>query len=163
MKPSLFVGVDLTDSYARAPREVDVAILDAQTGQAVFDKLLWPSQGADCARAAADLAGMLGTDKAVLMADGPQALATMPNNTPLVERYLGTPGHTPWQVPEPRTRPFAGYIRTSIEFFDALIGAGFKLAELAKGENSANLFEAYPGAAWPRWHRCAQPLGWTGG
>jgi hypothetical protein len=49
MKPNRFVGIDLTDSYAKTPRAVDVATLDAQTGQVVFDKFKWPPQGADWA------------------------------------------------------------------------------------------------------------------
>jgi hypothetical protein len=158
MKPSLLVGIDLTDSYARTPRAVDVATLDAQTGQVVFDEFEWPPEGPGWAVEVARVVSSLGRDKTVFIVDGPQALARMQNNTRLVERYLRTPGHTPWQVPDPRARPFAGYIRTSINFFSALVTAGFSLAELANAENSANMFEAYPGAVWPLWHRCPEPL-----
>jgi hypothetical protein len=45
MKPSRFVGIDLTGSDARTPRAVDVAILDAQTGRVVFDQFPWPPEG----------------------------------------------------------------------------------------------------------------------
>ena len=89
MKPSLFVGIDLTDSYARTPREVDVATLDAQTGQVVFDQFLWPTQGAGWACAVARIVSMLGrTGKSVFIVDGPQALAGLQNNTRLARPIL---------------------------------------------------------------------------
>ncbi len=158
MKPSLFVGIDLSDAYAMTPRKVDVARLNAQTGQIVFSQFEWPTEGAGWAVEVARVVGSLGHDKAAFIVDGPQALARVQNNTRLVERYLRTPGHTPWQVPDPGVGPFAGFIKTSIKCFSALVDAGFNLAELGNAENSANLFEAYPGAVWPLWHRCAQRL-----
>jgi hypothetical protein len=48
MKPGRFVGIDLTDCYARTPRAVDVAALDALTGQIVFSQFEWPAAGAGC-------------------------------------------------------------------------------------------------------------------
>lgn len=69
MKPRLFVGIDLTDSYARTPRAVDVAILNAQTGQVVFKQFEWP--------AVAQVVSSIGRDKTVFIVDGPQALARM--------------------------------------------------------------------------------------
>lgn len=156
--PNLFVGIDLTDSYAKTPRAVDVATLDGQTGRVAFDHFCWPAEAAGCEPAVVRVVAAMGRNDTVFIIDGPQALAKMQNNTRLVERHLGTPGHTPWRAPDPLTRPFAGYIRTSIEFFNALVEAGFNLAELGDAEKSANLFEAYPGAAWPLWHRCTEPL-----
>lgn len=38
MKPSLFVGIDLSDAYAITPCKVDVARLEAETSQIVFSQ-----------------------------------------------------------------------------------------------------------------------------
>jgi hypothetical protein len=50
------------------------------------------------------------------------------------------------RAPQPQAHPFAGYIRSSVLFFQALRGVhGIRLCDL--GERP-NLFEAYPGHAW---------------
>jgi Protein of unknown function (DUF429) len=157
MKPETFVGIDLTDAYARNPREADVAILDANTGVVRFKTFAWPLFGANWAGDVAHLMqGFRGSTETVYVLDGPQALAEPQNNIRQSEKHLRTPGRTPWQVPQPRTRPFAGYLRSSVELYNALVAGGYQLAEL--NAEAADLYEAYPGAAWPRLHHAADPL-----
>ena len=163
MVPTTFVGIDLTDSYAggqRGPRAVDVAILNVPTGDLSFGQFSWPAQGAGgWGGRLVNAIQPFRREGTVFVVDGPQALSVPQNGTRDVERYLRTPAHAPWQAPVPGSRPFAGYIKSSIEFFNALVAAGFRLAELG-GEDVklANLFEAYPGAAWPCMYRGAGVL-----
>jgi hypothetical protein len=161
VKPSRFVGIDLTDCYATLPRAVDVAMLtvNAETARVDFCQFKWPDEGTAWEAEIVERVRRLGGDDTVFIVDGPQALARKPNKTRGAERCLGAPGHTPCQPPEPGKRPFAGFIKTSVRFFNALVNAGFRLAELtADDKDSAKLFEAYPGAVWARWYRGEKPL-----
>jgi hypothetical protein len=55
-------------------------------------------------------------------------------------------------MPEPGAFPFAGYVSSSVEFFEGLVAQNdpvFILADLdGVVPEKATLFEAYPGAAW---------------
>lgn len=163
MNPETFVGVDLIDCNAKSPRPVDVAIL-RPTGDGAgvirFEQFrfthptdsAWPMNVVSAVE-------KFQNGRTVFVVDGPQALAQPPNKTRVVERLLRTPAHTPSEVPLPRSRPFAGYIRTSIDFFNALVLQGFHLADLdGVGQEQVNLIETYPGAAWPRLHSGPSPL-----
>ncbi len=157
MEPDTFVGIDLTDAYAQNPRDVDVAILNGKTGHVAFDTFAWPTLGAGWADNVVDRVRQhRGSNRTVFVVDGPQALAQPERNIRTVEQHLRTPGRTPWQLPVPGERPFAGYLRSSVEFFNALVAEGFSLAEFVA--HGADLYEAYPGAAWPRWHCGPQAL-----
>jgi hypothetical protein len=116
------VGIDLPDAYAKEPRAVDITTLDAETGRLEFRQIVWPPQGDDwAAEVARRVVGSLERDETVFIVDGPQALARTPNDIREVERYVGAAGKTPCQLPEPGARLFAGFIRTSINFFNALV------------------------------------------
>jgi hypothetical protein len=78
--PATFVGIDLTDSYANRPRDVDVAILraDLETGAADVEFLQfgWPDRNADnWAAVVARAVRAYGCNETVFIVDGPQALA----------------------------------------------------------------------------------------
>jgi hypothetical protein len=152
MIPETFVGVDLTDYYARSPRPIDVAILDNASGTVGYKSMDWPPRGnAAMLKLSARLKEFL-RGPTVFVIDGPQALAEPQNRTRDVERCLGTPAHTPWKMPEPGAFPFAGYVSGSVEFFAGLVAQNdpvFILADLdGVVPGKATLFEAYPGAAW---------------
>jgi hypothetical protein len=154
--PATIIGIDLTDTYARRPRAVDIAILDTGTGDVKFDHFEYPATDDAWAAGVAARIAAYREGGCVAVVDGPQGLAKPQENSRQVERLLRTPGHTPWQMPRPNSRPFAGYIRTSVEFFAALVEAGWRLADLNGVDASrADLYEAYPGAAWPRLHDLA--------
>jgi len=146
-----YIGIDLTDAHSRGRRAVDLAVLHPQ-GQFTFSVAEWPEGDIDPASVAQMLTG---TDwdhsQTVFVIDGPQGLATPQENCRKAERRLGAPARTPWRLPQPGDRPFAGYIRTSIEFFSVLtaLEPSVSLAELNNRDASdGRLFEAYPGAAW---------------
>ncbi|MEW6430871.1 MAG: DUF429 domain-containing protein [Myxococcota bacterium] len=87
----------------------------------------------------------------VLVLDGPLGLARHGRSTRDCERRLGAPGHTPDVLPAPDSRPFAGYIRSSVELGIALHSVGWMPAfENSVEASSANLLEAFPGGTWTR-------------
>lgn len=159
MAPQYFVGLDLTDAYSTAQRPVDCAILDGTTGEIHFQTFEWSLAPRDPINAMVMTIMNATGGPTVFIVDGPQALATPKNGTRAVEAQLRTPAHTSWQLPEIGARPFAGYIRTSVKLFEALVNAGLVLAELDGEERQKwTLFEAYPGAVWPRLYNGNEPL-----
>src|SRR5204862_3961156 len=142
-----FIGLDLTDPYAKRPRPVDVAVLDVQL-RCEFLRIPW-SALSDGALSGLELDQVAGGPLSgnVLVIDGPLALATTGRSTRECERAVGTPGHTGDTLPTPGTRPFAGYIRGSVEVARTLTAAGWRAAG-ANNIESATMLEAYPGAAW---------------
>jgi len=159
MLPRVFIGVDLTDAFAVQPRPVDIAILhlneQGEFGNIIFQRINWVQDDPATRPTimAATIANVCPNEAKVYIFDGPQGLAIPQNNTRQVERKLGAPAHTPWQLPEVGSRPFAGYIRSSVLLFDRIVGEhgnNMQLADLNKVDpKSSNVFEAYPGAEWP--------------
>ena len=144
-----FVGWDLTDPFARAPRPVDEAVLDAQ-GHVRFSQRVWPRADAHHAldpHALVEAFAVGPTD--VVVVDGPQALANPGARVRESERRLRAPGRTPDVLPLPGA-PFAGFVRASVLLFSALRShARVPLLDLDTPELShARLFEAFPGATW---------------
>lgn len=145
------VGLDLTDPYSKKPRPVDVAVVDEHL-RCEFFLINWSeSSGGALSVLALDevTGGPLSGD--VLVIDGPLALATVGCRTRECERRLGAPGHTGDTLPTPRLRPFAGYIRGSVELARTLTAAGWRAAT-ANNIERATMLEAYPGAAWAALH-----------
>jgi hypothetical protein len=148
-----YVGVDLTSAFSAVPRAIDVAVLDEQLN-CTFALAKWPASALVTARDFGALFGMLtgatgpGPHNEIVWAiDGPQGLANRGQSMRVCERSLGTPGRTPDSLPPTNsTRPFGGYIRSSIDLFGALHGhlqlAGFGPM------GTATLFEVFPGAEW---------------
>ena len=80
------------------------------------------------------------------MFDGPQALASIGDSLRACERKSGAVGKTPDTMPT-LGRPFAGYIRSSIELFSAFAQAGFKVSP---ADFIGGVSEVYPGNIWGR-------------
>jgi hypothetical protein len=141
-----FIGIDLTDPYAKRRRDVDVAILDA-AGICEFCTVPPASTSTDVATwsSALDLRPSSGD---VLVIDGPLALAAPGATMRDCERLLGAPGKTPDHLPIPGSRPFAGYVRGSIELARALIASGWTPAGESAPLATATMLEAFPGASW---------------
>ncbi|NOK39237.1 DUF429 domain-containing protein [Corallococcus exercitus] len=144
-----FVGWDLTDPFARAPRPVDEAVVDGD-GRVRFSQRVWPEprtgHGLDPEALAEAFALQPGD---VVVVDGPQALANPGERVRDAERKLRAPGRTPDVLPLPGA-PFAGFVRGSVLLFAALRAhARVPLLDLDTPELSqARLFEAFPGATW---------------
>ncbi|NBD12859.1 MULTISPECIES: DUF429 domain-containing protein [Corallococcus] len=144
-----FVGWDLTDPFARAPRPVDEAILDPQ-GRVRFSQRVWPRadarQGLDPEALVKAFPVAPGD---VVVVDGPQALATPGARVRDAERRLRAPGRTPDVLPLPGA-PFAGFVRGSVLLFAAL--RAFNRVPMLDLDtpvlSRARLFEAFPGATW---------------
>lgn len=143
-----FIGLDLTDAYARTPRPVDVAIVQLN-GDCAFTELPPFNTGLSVAEWLSPVSKGTGEGD-LLILDGPLGLASSGNSMRDCERTLGAAGKTPDELPIAGSRPFAGYVRGSIELASALVEAGWEvagdIAQLAK----ANLLEAYPGSTWFR-------------
>jgi hypothetical protein len=149
---TLYLGLDLTDGYSRHPRPVDVAHPDADSREVRFTTLAWgPGPDPWPLDSRALVRKLAGGQRAVFVLDGPQALASPPRGAREAERGLRTPGRTPSELPVPGSKPFAGYLRSSVEGFARLVErSALDLADLdGTTANGATLLEAYPGAAWP--------------
>lgn len=151
-----FVGVDLTSAYSASPRAVDIAVLDDEL-RCSFFTTSWPSPALVEARDVMALTTMLtgplpaSTAETVWAIDGPQALAAPGESRRACEGELATPGRTPDTLPPTTsTAPFAGYIRSSIDLFAALLSVpGTRLGGAAGvAMDTATLFEMFPGAEW---------------
>jgi len=135
-----FIGLDLTDPYAKQARRVDVALVD-ERGHCEFAAL----PGHDVRRALARMpAGSRKGD--ILIIDGPLALASPGCRLRECERILATAGKTPDVLPVPGSRPYAGFVRGSVELAMELAGDGW--APAADEVAPATMLEAYPGCSW---------------
>jgi len=146
-----FVGWDLSDPFSRRPRPVDVAVVDPQ-GQVRFDERRWPPLDRGGGLEALALAAAFPVaPEEVLVVDGPQALARPGAAVREAERLLRAPGRTPDVLPVPG-KPFCGFVRGSVLLFAALRSTGGpELLDVDVAEvGQARLFEAFPGATWPR-------------
>jgi hypothetical protein len=92
-----FIGIDLTDPYARRPRSADVAIIDGQ-GACHFVAVPAPRVGGSVAGWLAPV-GATPTSGDVLVIDGPLGLANVGEPMRDCERLLGAPGKTPDALP----------------------------------------------------------------
>jgi hypothetical protein len=142
-----FLGLDLTDPYAARPRPVDVAVVD-RAGRCVLERL--PGGAAlDVGAWLAPVTTGPGSGD-LLVIDGPLALGSPGATMRTCERLLAAPGKTPGELPRPGSRPFAGFVRGSVELADRLVAAGWVPLRDAEERASATMLEAYPGATWRR-------------
>lgn len=143
------MGWDLSDPFARRPRPVDVATVDAR-GRVRFDERRWPevARGGVLEVEALAAAFPVGTEDVVVV-DGPQALAQPGASVREAERLLRAPGRTPGVLPTPGP-PFCGFVRGSVLLFAALrkVGVLEMLDVDTPRVDRARLFEAFPGATW---------------
>ncbi|NOK23127.1 DUF429 domain-containing protein [Corallococcus carmarthensis] len=144
-----FVGWDLTDPFARAPRPVDEALVDLD-GRVRFSERSWPGARARHGLDPEALAEAFSVGPGdVVVVDGPQALANPGARVRDAERKLRAPGRTPDVLPLPGA-PFAGFVRGGVLLFAALRAhARMPLLDLdTPALSQARLFEAFPGATW---------------
>lgn len=141
-----YLGIDLSDRYAKNRRSNDVCGLTSIQGSklsAVFWLWEWPEpeQPLDVSEIAREIKAAKST-----MIDGPQGLASTGNLLRACERVCGAAGKTPDIVP-PLGKPFAGFVRSSVELFGA-----FALAEflVSPSQFMGGISEVYPGDIWHR-------------
>jgi len=145
-QPADYLGADLTDRHAKGRRAIDVCGLTCGEGnrlRAAFWQWEWPSPQAtlDVSLIAPEVKSAKSS-----MFDGPQGLASIGESLRACERQSGAVGKTPDTMPT-LGRPFAGYIRSSIELFSAFAKAGFKISP---AEFVGGVSEVYPGNIWGR-------------
>ena len=144
-----FLGLDLSDPFARRPRAVDVACVD-ERGGVDFEQWTWPAPDSEGRLDAEALVAAFPVGpEDVVVVDGPQALAQPGARVREAERLLRAPGRTPDVLPVPGA-PFSGFVRGSVLLFAALRGReDLRLLDLDTPEpHEARLFEAFPGATW---------------
>ncbi len=141
------IGLDLTDPYTANPRDVDVAIVDA-AGQCDFRLLPCPTASTSVTAWLSSVTGSPSSGD-LLVIDGPLGLAASGAPMRECERLLGTPGKTPDTLPVPGSKPFAGYVRGSVELAQALVAAGWKPAGPdGVAATAATMLESFPGGTW---------------
>src|SRR5579883_984121 len=138
-----YIGADLTDRYSKHHRDIDVCGLTAAGSslRATFWHWRWdpPPEPLDVSAIAAELRAAR-----VAMLDGPQALARQGRMLRACERQSAAVGKTPDSRPE-GSRPFAGFICSSLELFAALRRAGI---EISPRYFMGGVSEVYPGHIW---------------
>jgi NAD(P) transhydrogenase len=137
-----FVGVDLTDPFAREKRPVTVALMD-RWRRIHFVTWTWDPGGEKL------IPEEVAADGFVLAIDGPQGLAAKGRKMRQAERLLRAAGKSGERFARAGT-PYAGFIRGSVEVFAALRNAGLGLLGESAWETTA-LLEVYPGDVWPKW------------
>ncbi|MCC6130886.1 MAG: Si-specific NAD(P)(+) transhydrogenase [Acidobacteria bacterium] len=137
-----FVGVDLTDPYAREPRPVTVAFMDrwrrVQFRTWTFDPLgtgLLPDE--------------VLAEGFVLAIDGPQGLPQKGQKLRQAEKLLKGSGKTAFALPKLEV-PYPGFVPGSVALFSALREKGHGVLGEA-GYDETVLIEAYPDDLWTRW------------
>lgn len=141
-----FIGVDLTDRYANAARQIDVCGLSPVDGggfQAMFWTWKW-----DAPRVPLNIEDVLHEirNARATMIDGPQALCLPGHRMRECERLCGAAGKTPDMLPQPG-RAYMGYVLASLELFTALHGAG---VNIGPHPETGRVGEVYPGGIWRR-------------
>ena len=145
--PADYLGVDLTDRYAKSSRSIDVCGLtfaEPNSLNAAFWHWQWasPQESLDVSTIAREVKAAKST-----MIDGPQGLATIGETMRACERQCGAVGKTPDTMPDLGSKPFAGYIRSSIELFSAFAKTGFSISPPGF---IGGVSEVYPGDIWKR-------------
>lgn len=139
-----YVGADLTDRYSGECRDIDVCgLTPSGAGRLVASFWRWQWDPAPHVLDVAVIANELSSAR-VAMLDGPQALASIGAALRVCERQSAAVGKTPDARPDLR-RPFAGFICSSLDLFNALGDAGIPISAAAGG---GGMFEVYPGHIW---------------
>ena len=140
---SRFIGIDLSDPFAKHKRTCTRAILRADF-YCTFDDWEYDSTGS----------AILPLEAAhlpyIVAIDGPQGLAGSPNRgMRLCERQLGAAGKSTYDF-RPIDQPYAGFVCGSVRLFYSLYKTrNFQLHRTQKVRSSEiKLIEVYPGSAW---------------
>lgn len=139
-----YLGADLTDRYSKTCRDVDVCGLtpgDDKSLAAKFWFWRWDAFPVPL-RVNAIAKELAGTRAAML--DGPQGLAKSGNSLRVCERQSAAVGKTPDTRPD-LAKPFAGFIRSSLDLFAALKRAGTNISPAGFVGGTS---EVYPGHIW---------------
>jgi len=140
----LFIGIDLSDPFAKHERTCTRAILGAAL-YCTFDEWEYDLTGSTI------VPPKVAHLPHVVAIDGPQGLASsLEHRMRLCEQELGVAGKSPYDFP-PIGQLYAGFIRGSVKLFYSLYKSGnFCLHGMRKTKKSeVNLIEVYPGSAWP--------------
>lgn len=141
-----YLGIDLSDRYAKNRRPNDVCGLTSIGGNklsAAFWLWEWPER--EQRLNVSEIAKEIGAAKSTMI-DGPQALASTGNILRACERACGAAGKTPDTLPL-LGKPFAGFVRSSVELFGALSAAEFLVSP---SQFIGGISEVYPGDIWYR-------------
>jgi hypothetical protein len=143
IESAIFIGVDLSDPFARHKRPSTRAIIEMNLS-CIFDEWEYNPTGNQI------ISDKIRPMRFILAIDGPQGLAKNPECTMrFSERELGAAGKSPY-VFRPIGQPYAGFVQGSVNLFYALHKSQrFQLYGLESKNINANLIEVYPGAAWP--------------
>jgi hypothetical protein len=146
IEPVEYLGIDLSDRYAKNRRPNDVCGLTSVE----CDKLsatfwLWEWSEPERRLDVSEIVKEMRTAKATMI-DGPQALASTGNTLLACERACGAAGKTPDVLPT-LGKPFAGFVRSSVELFSAF--AALNLI-VSPSQFMDGISEVYPGDIWHR-------------
>jgi len=143
-KAVFYIGIDLSDPYARDKRNCTRAILGPDL-ECTFSEWKHDVTGFEI------VPSELLNSQFLMAIDGPQGLAGSPERRMrLCEQQLRTAGKSPYYLPTPGT-PYAGFVKGSAELFYSLYRSGrFCLYGMPEAEQTnTSLIEVYPGSAWP--------------
>ena len=139
-----FIGIDLSDPFAKHQRSCTRAILGSDL-RCAFDE--WEYDATGSAIVPPELVHL----PHIVAMDGPQGLAgSSERGMRLCEQQLGAAGKSSYAF-RPIGQPYAGFVRGSVGLFHSLCRSGdFHLHGVEQTqESNTNLIEVYPGAAWP--------------
>ena len=145
-EPVDYLGIDLSDRYAKNIRPNDVCSLtsiECNKLSAAFWVWKWPDP--EHRLNVSEITKEIGAAKSTMI-DGPQALAAIGNTLRGCERTCGAAGKTPDVLP-PLGKPFAGFVRSSVELFRAFAEADFSVSP---SQFIGGISEVYPGDIWHR-------------
>ncbi len=137
-----YIGADLTDGTVANPRPVDVCGLDLAYDGLVARFWTWTWDGAGTTGIIEEL-----RSARCALLDGPQALAATGAQMRVCERATGAAGKTPDDLAKTKGRVFGGFVRSSVELFLAVHGAGVRVSPAGV---VGGVGEVYPGELWIR-------------
>lgn len=144
--PMPYLGVDLSSRYAQQLRPVDVCGLSpGLRGGLRAEFWHWQWDPPDAPLNLAPIQDECNRARCVLV-DGPQALAARGRRVRTSERLCRAAGKTPDTLPG-KGSPYATFIRSSVEWFAALHGAGVPISPPGM---LGGVSEFYPGEGWVR-------------
>ena len=140
----LFIGIDLSDPFAKHKRTCTRAILGADL-YCTFDEWEYDLTGSTI------VPPKVVHSPHIVAIDGPQGLASsLERRMRLCEQQLRAAGKSPYDF-RPKEQPYAGFVRGSVKLFYSLYKSrNFQLYGMQKTKlSTVNLIEVYPGSAWP--------------
>jgi hypothetical protein len=138
-----YLGVDLTDRYAKNCRDIDVCgLTHGENGTLTASFWVWQWDAGPGALDVTVIANELSAARAAML-DGPQGLATAGEALRVCERCSAAAGKTPDK--RPVGRPFAGFICSSLDIFAELKRAG---TNISPPRFLGGVSEVYPAHIW---------------